>query len=102
MTDTELVGRLLLSLLFGALVGIERQWHHKTAGLKTNTLVAVGAASFALVSAHGFGPNTNAAQIAAGGVTGIGFIGGGVISRRGGRVQGINSAATPGSTPSIG
>lgn len=102
MTDTELVGRLLLSLLFGALIGIERQWHHKTAGLKTNTLVAVGAATFALVSEHGFGPNSNPAQIAAGVVTGIGFIGAGVIMRRGGSVQGINSAATLWATASIG
>ena len=102
MTDAELVGRLLVSLLFGALVGIERQWHHKTAGLKTNTLVAVGATTFALVSAHGFGPNTNPAQIAAGVVTGIGFIGAGVIMRRGGSVQGINSAATLWATASMG
>src|SRR5438132_2340239 len=94
MTDTELAARLLLSLLFGALIGIERQWHHKNAGLKTNTLVAVGATAFALISERGFGPNSNPAQIAAGVVTGIGFIGGGVIMRRSGNVQGINTAAT--------
>src|SRR5437879_944932 len=94
MTDTELAARLLISLFFGALIGIERQWHHKNAGLKTNTLVAVGATAFALVSQHGFGPNSNPAQVAAGVVTGIGFIGGGVIMRRSGNVQGINTAAT--------
>ena len=94
MNDAELILRILISFLFGALVGIERQWHHKNAGLKTNTLVAIGAAAFALVSQHGFGPNSNPTQVAAGVVTGIGFIGAGVIMRRGGSVQGINSAAT--------
>ena len=102
MSDAELALRILLSLLFGTLVGIERQWHHKNAGLKTNTLVAIGAAAFALISQHGFGPNSNPAQVAAGVVTGIGFIGGGVIMRRGGSVQGINSAATLWATASMG
>src|SRR5438876_5500711 len=102
MSDIELGVRLALSLLFGTVVGIERQWHHKNAGIKTNTLVAAGSTSFALVSQHGFGPNSNPAQIAAGVVTGIGFIGAGVIMRRGGSVQGINSAATLWATASIG
>src|SRR2546428_13457616 len=102
MSDIELGVRLALSLLFGTVVGIGRQWHHKNAGIKTNTLVAVGSTSFALVSQHGFGPNSNPAQIAAGVVTGIGFIGAGVIMRRGGSVQGINSAATLWATASMG
>src|SRR5438093_11752302 len=102
MTDLELVMRLLLSLLFGTLVGLERKWHNKTAGLKTNTLVAVGATAFTLVAERGFGPNNYLPQVAAGVVTGIGFIGGGVIMRRGGNVQGINSAATLWATASMG
>ena len=102
MSNVELALRVLLSLLFGALVGIERQWHHKNAGLKTNTLVAIGATAFALVSERGFGPNSNPAQVAAGVVTGIGFIGAGVIARRGASVQGINSAATLWATASMG
>src|SRR5213594_2032544 len=102
MTDLELVYRMLLSLLFGTLVGLERQWHHKTAGLKTNTLVALGAAAITLVAERGFGPDAHLPQVAAGVVTGIGFIGGGVIMRRGGSVQGINSAATLCATASLG
>jgi putative Mg2+ transporter-C (MgtC) family protein len=102
VTDLELAKRLFLSLLFGTLVGLERQWHHKTAGLKTNTLVAVGATAFTLVAQLGFGPGTYLPQVAAGVVTGIGFIGGGVIMRRGGNVQGINSAATLWATASMG
>jgi putative Mg2+ transporter-C (MgtC) family protein len=102
MTDLELAARMLLSLLFGTLVGLERQWHHKNAGLKTNTLVAVGATTFTVISQLGFGPNTYLPQVAAGVVTGIGFIGGGVIMRRGVNVQGINSAATLWATASMG
>lgn len=102
MTDIELAGRLFFSLLSGMVVGLERQWHHKHAGVKTNTLVATGATAFALVSQHGFGPNSNPAQVAAGVVTGIGFIGAGVIMRRGGSVQGINSAATLWASASMG
>lgn len=102
MSDLELGARLLTALVFGALVGIERQWHHKNAGLKTNTLVTVGAAAFALISLRGFGPTANPAQIAAGVVTGVGFIGAGVIMRRGGNVQGINTAATLWAAGSLG
>lgn len=94
MTGKEMAARLLLSALFGALVGIERQWRHKTAGLKTNALVSIGATSFGLIALISFGPGSSPTQIAAGVVTGIGFIGAGVIMHRGASVQGINTAAT--------
>jgi putative Mg2+ transporter-C (MgtC) family protein len=87
-------GRLLLALVYGAVIGIERQYHHKNAGLRTNTLVAVGATAFAIISHEVIRNTNNPMAIAAGVVSGIGFIGGGVIMRRGGSVQGINSAAT--------
>ena len=98
----ELILRLAMSLVFGMIVGIERQWHHKNAGIKTNTLVSVGATAFALISLRGFGPTNNPAAVAAGVVTGIGFIGAGVIMRRGGSVQGINTAATLWAAGSMG
>ncbi|HEY6330566.1 MAG TPA: MgtC/SapB family protein [Blastocatellia bacterium] len=95
--------RLSMSLVFGAIIGIERQWHHKTAGIKTNTLVSIGATVFTLVSAEAFGlHNNNPAQVAAGVVAGVGFIGGGVIMRRSGNVQGINTAATLWAAASLG
>ena len=102
LTFGEIALRLSISLGAGALIGIERQWHHKNAGLKTNTLVAVGAAAFTMISATGFGPLSNPAQVAGGVVTGIGFIGAGVVMRRGGSVQGVNSAATLWATASVG
>src|SRR5882724_7245501 len=102
MTSYEMALRLGLSFFFGCLIGIERQWHHKNAGLKTNTLVAVGACAFSLIAEYGFSPGTGLGQVAGGVVTGIGFIGGGVILRHGGSVQGINSAATLWATASVG
>jgi putative Mg2+ transporter-C (MgtC) family protein len=98
----EIIVRLAMSMLFGMLVGIERQWHHKNAGIKTNTLVSVGATAFGLISLLGFGPTNNPAAVAAGVVTGIGFIGAGVIMRRGGSIQGINTAATLWAAGSMG
>ena len=94
MRDFEPALQLLMSALFGTLVGIERQWRHKNAGLKTNALVSVGATSFGLIALDGFGPGSQPTQIAAGVVTGVGFIGAGVIMHRGASLQGINSAAT--------
>ena len=88
------VGRLALVILYGAIIGIEREARHKTAGIKTNTLVALGAAGFAMITDTFGAGNHNPAQIAAAVVTGIGFIGAGVIIHRGAEVQGVTTAAT--------
>jgi uncharacterized membrane protein YhiD involved in acid resistance len=102
MTAYEMALRLGLSFVFGSVIGIERQWHHKTAGLKTNALVTVGACAFALIVSNELGQSVLLSQVAGGIVTGIGFIGGGVILRHGNSVQGVNSAATLWATASIG
>jgi putative Mg2+ transporter-C (MgtC) family protein len=102
LAPTEVAARLLLAFAVGALAGVERQWHHKSAGLRTHTLVAVGAAAFTMVSSLGLGPTNNPMLIAAGVVTGIGFIGGGVIMHQGPTVQGINTAGTLWTTASMG
>lgn len=94
MIATEPAVALLMSAFFGTLVGIERQWRHKNAGLKTNALVSIGATAFGLIAMHGFGYGSQPTQVAAGVVTGVGFIGAGVIMHRGASLQGINSAAT--------
>jgi putative Mg2+ transporter-C (MgtC) family protein len=98
----EIVTRIAIAFVLGALAGVERQWHHKNAGIRTHTLVAIGSAAFTLVSSLGLGPTNNPMIIAAGVVTGIGFIGGGVIMHQGATVQGINTAATLWTTASIG
>jgi uncharacterized membrane protein YhiD involved in acid resistance len=86
--------RLGLALLFGAIIGVEREWRHKNAGIKTNTLVAIGSAAFAMMSNTFGATNHNPAQLAAAVVSGIGFIGAGVIIHRGANVQGVTTAAT--------
>jgi len=86
--------RLVVALLLGTLIGVEREWRHKTAGVKTNALVALGAALCGLLSAKGFGPTNNPAQLAAAVITGIGFVGAGVIIHRGANIQGVTTAAT--------
>lgn len=88
------LARLALALACGAVIGVEREWRQKHAGLKTMSLVALGAAGFSMMS-NTFGPaNHNPGQIAAAVVGGIGFIGAGVIMHRGATVQGVTTAAT--------
>jgi putative Mg2+ transporter-C (MgtC) family protein len=94
--------RLGLALVFGAIVGIEREWRHKNAGIKTNTLVTIGAAAFAMMSDTFGSGNHSPAQLAAAVVTGIGFIGAGVIIHRGANVQGVTTAATLWANASMG
>jgi uncharacterized membrane protein YhiD involved in acid resistance len=94
--------RLGIALAFGAVIGVEREWRQKQAGLKTMSLVAIGAAAFALMS-DTFGPgNHNPGQIAAAVVGGIGFLGAGVIMHRGLTVQGLTTAATLWADASVG
>jgi putative Mg2+ transporter-C (MgtC) family protein len=92
-TDTEFVLRLLLAAGCGLLIGLERQYRSRTAGLRTNTLVAAAAAAFVLFGEQAAVPAAPL-QIAAYVVSGVGFLGGGVILRQGFAVQGLNTAAT--------
>jgi len=91
--NLEMVLRLLLATFLGAVIGFQREWSGKEAGLRTNMLICLGAALIALASLNGFPGNTG--QVAAGIVTGVGFIGAGVILHRtGGEVSGLTTAAT--------
>ena len=85
--------RLVLALFCGALIGVERQWRQKMAGLRTNVLVAIGAAAFVLF-AYRLTPVGDATRMAGQVVTGIGFLGAGVIMHEGVNVHGLNTAAT--------
>src|SRR5437899_11045479 len=92
MATVEVTLRLLLAAGLGAAIGLEREYRQKPAGLRTNILIAVGAALFTIVSlviGHGGGvPDRIAAQI----VTGVGFLGGGAILRSGTNVTGLTTA----------
>jgi putative Mg2+ transporter-C (MgtC) family protein len=84
---------MLVALLCGFVIGIERQWRQRTAGLRTNALVALGAALFVALSGMVVGDNSPT-RIAAQVVSGIGFLGAGVILHEGFTVHGLNTAAT--------
>ncbi len=101
MTELALI-RLALAFVFGAIIGVEREWRHKAAGIKTNTLVAIGSTTFALMTNTFGAGNHNPAQLAAAVVSGIGFIGAGVVIHRGASVQGVTTAATLWATASMG
>jgi putative Mg2+ transporter-C (MgtC) family protein len=93
ITWTTFTFRLLIGFFLAVGIGIERQWLKKRAVLKTNVLVTLGAAMFTMLSIMTPGdasPTRIAAQI----VSGVGFLGGGVILRDGGTVKGTNTAAT--------
>jgi putative Mg2+ transporter-C (MgtC) family protein len=92
LTVAEFALRLGMGLGCGALIGIERQWQARRAGLRTNALVATGATLFVLyaVVSNDSSPTRVASYV----VSGVGFLGGGVILREGFNVHGLNTAAT--------
>ena len=103
--DWQSLGHTALTLggafLLGGLIGFERQWRQRLAGLRTNTLVALGAAIFVLFAGLFPGeasPTLVAAQI----VSGIGFMGAGIIFKEGLNVRGLNTAATLWCSAAIG
>jgi putative Mg2+ transporter-C (MgtC) family protein len=102
MTNTEFILRVLVALLAGFIIGFERQWHHKSAGLRTNTLVAVGSAFYVLLSIMIIHPNGDITRVIGQVVTGIGFLCAGVIFREGISVHGLTTAVTIWCSSAIG
>ena len=79
--EIEAVLRLLLATFLGAVIGFQRERAHKPAGLRTHILISLGSALFTIVSIMGFTGTVDPARVAAGVVTGVGFLGAGVIFR---------------------
>jgi len=96
---TEDLYKLLFSFIIGAIIGAEREYRSKSAGLRTMILIAVGSTVFTLISIRLSG---DAGRIAANIVTGIGFIGAGIIFRENNRVVGITTAAIVWVTAGLG
>ena len=104
ITITDFILRLGVALLAGLCIGLERQWHHKESGLHTNMLVATGSAIFVLLSIKyiTISETVDVTRIIAQVVTGVGFLGAGVIFREGTSVHGLTSAATIWCSAAIG
>ena len=94
MDDIELIKRLCLSALLGSVLGLEREWRGKPAGLRTNILIAMGSTLFTMMSIDvSTGSGGDSTRIASGIVTGIGFLGAGAIMRTGAGIKGLTTAA---------
>ena len=91
-----IVAKLMLAMICGGAIGVEREINRKPAGLRTNVLICFGAALYMIVSRQisGGAPYTDPARLAAQVVAGIGFLGAGVILQARGSVTGLTTAAT--------
>ena len=101
----QLVLRLVVASLLGAAIGYEREVRAKGAGVRTHVLVALGSALFMVISIYGFEGATrfDAARVAAGVVSGIGFLGGGIIIKSGkNHITGLTTAAGLWVTAAVG
>lgn len=94
LTLLEFCFRLGAALLMGAAVGLERQWRQRMAGTRTNALVAAGASAFVMCAFMVRDTSRSEAQIVSYVVSGVGFLGAGVIFKDAGSVRGLNTAAT--------
>lgn len=98
--ELELMGRLILAVVLGGLVGLEREMHGRPAGFRTHILVCLGSALVMVVSFHPFshlvaqGVDADPTRIAAQVVSGIGFLGAGTILREGASIRGLTTAAS--------
>ena len=98
----ELIARLAVALVLGAVIGFERELDRQPAGFRTHSLVALGAALFTIISAHAFAGAADPTRIAAQIVSGIGFIGAGTILHHRGSIRGLTTAASLWSVAAIG
>jgi putative Mg2+ transporter-C (MgtC) family protein len=94
MNYNEFILRLLAALGAGLIIGLEREWQNKPAGIRTNALVSIGAGLFVMLSLNLSGNSGEQTRIIAQVVTGVGFLGAGIIFKEGSEVYGLTTAAT--------
>ena len=101
--ETDIIIRLILAVLFGGLIGLEREYHGQPAGLRTHIILCVGACLVMSLSLILWEPNKGDIQrLAAQVISGVGFLGAGAIFKYGGGVRGLTTAASIWTTASIG
>jgi len=96
ISEAEIILRLVIAVTIGFILGIEREYVGKAAGMRTYSLVTLGATIFTIISKFGFsdaGGDVDPSRVAAQIITGIGFLGAGVIIFRGVKVEGLTTAA---------
>ena len=98
----ELIARLALALVLGFIIGFERKMRFKEAGIRTHTIVCVGSCLYMLISKFAFSGDYDSARVAAQIVSGIGFIGAGMIFYHKEMVHGLTTAAGIWATAAIG
>ena len=101
ITTNTIIFRLLLAIVIGGIIGVEREYRNKSAGFRTMILISVGSCLITILSLTIGLPN-NADRIASNIITGIGFIGAGVIFKSDDKVRGITTAATIWLTAALG
>jgi putative Mg2+ transporter-C (MgtC) family protein len=102
VATVQFVLHLVSACALGALVGLEREWHQRMAGARTNALVAAGASAFVMTGSLIGGDPAAPGRMASVVVSGIGFLGAGVIFKDGASVHGLNTAATVWCSAAIG
>jgi len=102
MTTGEFIIRLVIASAAGLLIGFERQWHQKAAGLRTNGLVSTGSAIYVLLSIAITQQGGDVTRIIGQVVSGIGFLGAGIIFKEGFTVHGLSTAATVWCSAAVG
>ena len=100
--EAPLLLDLLLSVVLGFIIGFERKLRMKEAGIRTHTIVCVGAALMMVVSMHAFGDDADSARVAAQIVSGVGFLGAGMIVYKQHEVHGLTTAAGVWATAGVG
>ncbi len=102
VTTIQFVLHLIGACALGGAVGLERQWHQRVAGTRTNALVAAGASAFVMAGSLMGGDPSAPSRVASFVVSGVGFLGAGVIFKDGASVHGLNTAATVWCSAAIG
>ena len=100
--ELESLVPLFAAVILGALIGVEREIHKKPAGLRTNILICLGAATFMMIANRILASPDAISRMTAGIVTGVGFIGGAVVLRDRANIYGVTTAATIWVVTSIG
>ena len=100
MADNDILVRIVVSIILGSIIGLERELTNKSAGLRTQIMVCLGSCLFTILSIYGFStavtlyPLGDPSRVAAQIITGIGFIGAGTVLRQGLTVTGLTTAST--------